>query len=109
MALLNDNLTVFLTIIAMGIVTYATRVSGFLLSAGIRHMPRTAQRLLDYIPGTIIISIIAPQITAGGWITLSAAVVCLGVSLVFRNLVVALAGTVIYVSLMRYFFNGLPM
>tara|TARA_B100000614_G_C14488129_1_gene469580 strand:+ start:482 stop:790 length:309 start_codon:yes stop_codon:yes gene_type:complete len=102
--MLPHNLTVYLTIAAMGAVTYATRVSGYLVSARIRHMPHAVQRLLDYIPGTIIISIIAPQIADGGWIPLSAALVCIAVSLVFKNLVAAMAGTVVYVSLMRYFF-----
>ena len=105
MEIFNNNLTVFLTITAMGIVTYATRVSGFLVSAGIRRMPRLAQRILDYIPGTIIISIIAPQIASGGWLTLSAAMVCSVLSLAFRNLVAAMTATVVYVSAIRYFFN----
>ena len=104
---LPDGLTVYLTIAAMGVVTYTTRISGYLVSAWIQHMPHTVQRLLDYIPGTIIISIIAPQIAEGGWITLSAALVCVTVSLLFKNLVAAMTGTVVYVSVMRYFFNTL--
>lgn len=101
---MTDNLLAFLTITAMGLVTYATRVSGYLVSSRIENMPKAAQQLLDHIPGTIIVSIVAPQIVAGGWVTLSAAVVCVGISLAFKNLVAAMAGTVVYVSLMRYFF-----
>lgn len=101
---MNDNLTPYLTIISMGVVTYATRAAGFFISSRISRMPRTVQGLLAYIPGTIIISIIAPQMTKGGGITLSASLVCLAVSLAFKNLVAAMVTAVVYVSLMRYFF-----
>ena len=100
---MTDNLTAFLTITGMGVVTYATRASGFFISSKIRNMPKSVRSLLAYIPGTIIISIIAPQMAEGGFITLSASVLCIAVSLISKNLVAAMAGTVIYVSILRYF------
>ncbi len=100
---MNDNMIAFLTITGMGIVTYATRASGFFISSRIKNMPAPVQSLLTYIPGTIIISIIAPQMTDGGVITLSASVLCIAVSLISKNLVAAMACTVVYVSALRYF------
>ncbi len=100
---MNDNLIVFATITGMGIVTYATRASGFFISSKIKNMPESVQSLLAYIPGTIIISIIAPQMMDGGFTTLSASVLCIAVSLIFKNLVAAMASTVVYVSVLRYF------
>ena len=64
-------------------------------------MPGPVRRILGYIPGTIIISIIAPQVAQGGWITLSASVLCVAVSLAAENMVVAMVVTVVYVSLLR--------
>lgn len=101
---MNDNITVFLTITAMGLVTYGTRISGFLAFSRVKNMPRSVRRILEYIPGTIIISIIAPQVAGGGWVTLSASALCVAVSLAVGNMVAAMAVTVVYVSLLRNFF-----
>lgn len=100
---MTDSITPILAITAMGAVTYATRVAGFMISARIQHIPGPLKTFMDFVPGTIIISIILPQAAAGGLLTLSASLVCLGLSLVFRNMVAVMAGGVVYVSLFRHF------
>ena len=101
---MNDNLLVFITIAGMGAVTYLTRALGYFISAQIDIMPRSVESLLSYIPGTIIISIIAPQMIEGGGITLSASILCILASVVFKNLVAVMVSGVVYVSLLRHFF-----
>ena len=98
----DTTATAFLAIACMAAVTYLTRISGFLIASRIRALPPGIQRFLDFLPGTIIISIIAPQIVSGGWLTWSAALLCLGLALATRNLVAVLAAGVVYVSLIRW-------
>ena len=47
------------TILAMAVVTYATRIVGFLLLRDRKLTPR-AKSVLDAIPGAVLIAVIAP-------------------------------------------------
>lgn len=98
----GTGLTVFLTIAAMAGGTYLTRIAGFLVASRIRSLPPRIQRFMDHLPGTIIIAIIAPQIASGGWITWSAAALCLVLSLAVKNLMAVMTAGVVYVSLIRW-------
>lgn len=100
---MSDNTVILLTIVGMGIVTYATRIGGFVIASRIPRMPPWFERLLLYIPGTIIVSIIAPQIIEGGPVFMTAAMVCLGAALVLKNMVGVMVTGVLYVSLVRHF------
>ena len=100
---MNDNIIVISTIFGMAVVTYLTRFAGFFISHRIKNMPKSIEQGLQYIPGTIIISIIAPQIFSGGSITLTASLICIGAALVFRNLVAVMLTGVLYVALLRNF------
>ncbi|PIT58022.1 hypothetical protein BHC44_00330 [Snodgrassella alvi] len=53
------DLSAFLTILAMAIVTYLTRISGYLLLRKRALSPRLT-RVLESIPGCILIAVIAP-------------------------------------------------
>ena len=59
------DLTVLVTIIGMALVTYATRVSGFVLIGRIRLTRRLAA-WLRYVPAAVLISIIAPAVLPVG-------------------------------------------
>ncbi len=56
---------VLLTIMGMAIVTYATRVSGLWLISRVT-LSRRVETWLSYLPGTIIIAIIAPGVLSSG-------------------------------------------
>nr|NJM04794.1 hypothetical protein [Desulfobacula sp.] len=56
----------YLTILGMALVTYLTRISGFYIAGRMSNLRPGLARTLAHIPGTIIISIIAPQILSGG-------------------------------------------
>ncbi len=99
---MTDNYQIFLTIAGMGLVTYLTRISGFFIFSRIQNMPPRLEQFLRYIPGTIIVSIIAPQMAKGGSVTLTASAVCIAASLVCKNLVAVMVIGVVYVSLFRY-------
>lgn len=53
-----------LTILAMALVTYATRASGLWLMGRVRPSPRL-ERWLRHIPGAVLISIVTPVVAAG--------------------------------------------
>lgn len=57
------NQHAFLTIILMGLVTYLTRIGGYLLFRNC-HYPRL-ERILEIVPGSVLISLIAPAFVTG--------------------------------------------
>ena len=99
-----DNFDIYITIFGMGIVTYLTRISGFYISDKISTLPHWLEIALKYIPGTIIVSIIAPQIVSGGLNTIIAGLICIGAALLFNNLVAVMITGVLAISLLRHFF-----
>ncbi|MBX7252902.1 MAG: AzlD domain-containing protein [Candidatus Promineofilum sp.] len=54
-----------LTIIGMGVITYAIRVSLFLLPEG-AHLPDRLLRALRYVPAAVLSAIIAPELLMPG-------------------------------------------
>jgi uncharacterized membrane protein len=53
------------TILAMGVVTYATRASGLWLGNRLRVTPRL-DAIFTALPGAILISLVAPAVSASG-------------------------------------------
>jgi uncharacterized membrane protein len=51
-------------IIAMAVVTYATRIAGYALVRRLEPGPRT-QAVLDAVPGCVLVAVIAPAIASG--------------------------------------------
>lgn len=60
-----DNLTVLLTIICAALVTYGLRIGGLLLSERLPSQGRF-KVFMDALPGTLLLSLIAPGIAASG-------------------------------------------
>ena len=55
---------IFLTIFLMAFSTYLTRIVGFLILRN-RKLSPTTERIMEAIPGCVLISIIAPVILSG--------------------------------------------
>ena len=98
---MTDNTTIMITIAGMAAVTYLTRFLGFYLSDRMALLPPLLERVLNYIPGTIIVSIIAPQILNAGTPGVIAALVCVGAAIRFKNLIVVMLTGVVTVSILR--------
>lgn len=109
---------VMATILAMAVVTYATRVGGFLLLSKSMLEGRVGQ-LLHYVPGAVLIAIVAPSVVPlklfeaqggeSGALTAGpaeaiAAVVTAAVAARFKNLLVAMLVGVATVWLLRKVF-----
>ncbi len=60
-----SDVALILTIIGMGVITYAIRVSLFLLPEG-AHLPDRLLRALRYVPAAVLSAIIAPELLMPG-------------------------------------------
>ncbi len=54
-------------ILGMAVVTYGLRAAGLLLLGSVVLPPRL-DTALRYVPGTVLVSLVAPGLAAGGWI-----------------------------------------
>lgn len=61
----DGNLAAYVAIVAMALVTYATRASG---PALVRRLPRSARMdgALGAVPGAVLMAIVAPAVVAAG-------------------------------------------
>jgi len=66
MTTLSGDAQVLLTIGAAAAVTYSLRFGGLLLAGRLPQSGRW-QRFMDALPGTILVSLIAPGIVSAGW------------------------------------------
>jgi uncharacterized membrane protein len=83
-----DPLTLF-TILLMALATYATRAGGLWLASRLTLSGRV-EAWLDYIPGAILVSIVAPTVLASGLAEALAAVAVVLVALRTGSLPVAM-------------------
>ncbi|HJQ59941.1 MAG TPA: AzlD domain-containing protein [Vineibacter sp.] len=74
---MSVDATTLAAIVAMAVVTYATRIAGFLL-AGRLVLRGRAKAAFDAIPPAVLVAVIAPTALATGWPeTMAAAVTML--------------------------------
>ncbi|MCB9481399.1 MAG: AzlD domain-containing protein [Desulfobacteraceae bacterium] len=99
---MTDNLMVFITILCSAAVTYSLRLGGLLLS---EKLPSSGKFkiFMDALPGTLLLSLIAPGIASSGlWGGIAA--ICTAVC-TYRtgNVFLAMITGVGIVALSRYF------
>jgi len=91
---MNRESLVFLTIICSALVTYGLRIGGLLLS---ERLPSTGRfkAFMDALPGTLLLSLIAPGIAAsgiwGGVAALATAVSTYRTGNIFLSMVIGVA------------------
>src|SRR5699024_2786566 len=91
---------VFLTILAMASVTYLTRISGYLLLRKRALSPRFA-KLLEAVPGCVLIAVIAPSFAT----TNPANLLALALTLLFASrfsLLTTVIFSILTTGLLRY-------
>ncbi|HEX2181113.1 MAG TPA: AzlD domain-containing protein [Rubrobacteraceae bacterium] len=94
-----DSLTL-LTIVLMALATYATRAGGLWLASRLALSER-AEAWLDYIPGAILVSIVAPVVLTAGLAEALAALAVILVASRTGNLPIAMVTGVLAVLLLR--------
>jgi uncharacterized membrane protein len=92
----------FAGIVAMALATYATRVAGFWLMG---HVPMTlrVRRMLETLPGAIVVATVAPLVARAGVPGLIAIAVTLASMILRRNEFLAVALGLTAVSVARSF------
>ncbi|MBD0354316.1 MAG: AzlD domain-containing protein [Rubrobacteraceae bacterium] len=93
---------VLLAILLMASTIYATRAMGFWLASRLPLSER-AETWLNYIPGAILVSIVAPTVLASGLTETLAAVVVVLVALRTASLPLAMVAGVASVLVLRMF------
>ncbi len=97
------DLSTLLTILTMALVTYATRVSGYLLLRN-RVLSARMRRMLEAIPGCVLIAVIAPAFATQNIANLLA--LALTLLLASRcSFVVTVVGSIVLTALLRYVFS----
>ena len=66
-ALFPNDVTIVLAIAGAALATYGLRLGGLLLA---ERLPRNPgfKRFMDALPGTILLSLVAPGIVSAGWL-----------------------------------------
>lgn len=98
------NLVALLTILGMGAVTYATRISGFWLLGRITPTKRVSA-WMSAIPGAVLVSLIAPALLAAGVVGFIAATVTVVIAALTRRMLPAMVAGVAIVAVARLLFH----
>ena len=91
------------TIMSMAVVTYITRVTGYLLLRNRILSPRMT-KVLEAIPGCVLIAIIAPAFATNNVANLIAVVLTLLLASRF-SLLITVVGSVVMTALLRHFLS----
>lgn len=91
----------FLAIVLMGLATYGTRLSGYLLLRGMKIEGRV-KVAIDAVPPAILTAVIAPAVFLQGWAEMIAGAVTLGVALLRAPLLVTIGAGVASVVALRH-------
>lgn len=60
---------IMLVILAAAVVTYITRIAGYLLLSVVDEFPPRVEAALNAIPAAVLTTLVAPAFYAGGWET----------------------------------------
>ncbi len=86
---MQTSLLALVTIVGMALVTYLTRISGLWLMSHIT-LSKGLKAWLGYIPGTVIVSLVAPTIFGTGFAELGASLVTVLVAIRTRNVLLSM-------------------
>lgn len=86
---MQTSVQALLTIIGMALVTYLTRISGLWLMSHIT-LSKRMKAWLGYIPGAVIVSIVAPTVFGTGFAEIGAALATVLVAIRTRNVLLSM-------------------
>lgn len=95
-----------LAIMLMALATYATRASGLWLASRLPISERT-EAWLGYIPGAILVSLVAPVVVSGGPVEVLAALAVVMVAIKTGNLLASMLTGVGAVVILRALIENL--
>jgi len=89
-----------LAIVSMAVITAGTRLAGFFLMRYVPVTPRV-RRMLEALPGSVIVAIVLPQTVRGGPVMMVAVLAGMAAMLVLRNDLVAIVVGVASAAVLR--------
>jgi uncharacterized membrane protein len=92
---------VWLAILVMGLITYGSRLSGFVLFRGYQPVGRM-KAALDAVPPAVLMAVIAPNVFLSGPAEWAGGAVALGAALMRAPLLVTIAAGMAVVAGLRY-------
>lgn len=97
---MQTSLPALLAILGMALVTYLTRIGGLWL---MRRIPlsQRMQTWLNYLPGSVLVAIVAPTVLTTGLPEAGAALATVIVAARTRNLLLAILAGLLVVLLLR--------
>ncbi len=98
------SLVALVTILGMGAVTYATRISGFWLLGRVKPTKRV-EAWMRAIPGAVLVSLIAPAILALGVVGFVAGAATVLIAARTHRMLPALLAGVVIVAVARLLFH----
>jgi uncharacterized membrane protein len=96
----SEDALVWLSILAMAVATWITRISGFWLM-GLVPEGGFVRRALNHLPGALVVSILAPIVLDGGWAAAVAIAVAVAILRAGITAMFALFGALAAVALIR--------
>ncbi|MBB4569125.1 AzlD family protein [Rhizobium leucaenae] len=91
-----------LLIFAAAVVTFLTRISGYILITKMTRIPPRVEAALNAVPAAVLTTLVAPAFFIGGWDTKVAMAVAMLVGLRFSATFMLIAGWVV-VMVWRHF------
>ncbi|MDL2408802.1 AzlD family protein [Rhizobium calliandrae] len=90
-----------LLIFAAAVVTYLTRIGGYILITKMTRIPPRVEAALNAVPAAVLTTLVAPAFFIGGWDTKAAMAVALLVGLRFSPTYMLIAGWVVVMAWRR--------
>ncbi|MGV0879704.1 AzlD family protein [Martelella sp. FLE1502] len=94
---------IILIILAAAVVTYLTRIGGYLLLSVVSRIPPRVEAALNAIPAAVLTTLVAPAFYAGGWETKLAMAAALLVGLRYTSPLPMIVVGWAVVMIARYF------
>lgn len=99
------DLHMVLVILAAAVVTYMTRIGGYILITRMTRIPPRMEAALNAVPAAVLTTLVAPNFFDGDWDTKISMLVALAIGLRFSHTQMLIAGWAVVMA-WRHFIGG---
>lgn len=94
-----DTPNIYLIIVVAAVLTYATRIGGYLIVSRVKRLPARVEAALDAVPAAVLTTLVAPAMFAGTWREALALAITLVIGLRMGALATVASGTLSLIAL----------